>query len=97
MDEIQKRVEILRKEIEKHNYNYYVLNKPSISDFEFDLLLAELQAIEDKYPILKTSNSPTKKWEAILAKVLFKKGIPTLCYRWPTPIPKKKLKLLLLA
>jgi len=76
MDEIQKRVEILRKEIEKHNYNYYVLNKPSISDFEFDLLLAELQAIEDKYPILKTSNSPTQKVGSDISKGFVQKRHP---------------------
>ncbi len=55
------RIEKLRKEIEEHNHNYYVLNSPVISDFEFDLLLNELQTLEKKYPEYVTSDSPTQK------------------------------------
>ncbi|MGQ9847030.1 MAG: NAD-dependent DNA ligase LigA [Bacteroidales bacterium] len=76
IDDIKKRVEILRKEIEKHNYHYYVLNKPLISDFEFDLLLAELQAIENKYPELKTDNSPSQKVGSDISKGFVQKQHP---------------------
>lgn len=76
MDDIKKKVEILRKEIEKHNYHYYILNKPLISDFEFDLLLAELQAIEDKYPDLKTDSSPTQKIGSDIHKGFLQKKHP---------------------
>lgn len=76
MDDIKKRVEILRKEIEKHNYQYYVLNKPTISDFEFDLLLSELQAIEDKYPDFKTPDSPTQKVGSDIIKGFLQKKHP---------------------
>lgn len=54
-------IEKLRKEIEKHNHQYYVLNEPVISDFEFDILLNDLEALEKKFPDLATENSPTKR------------------------------------
>ncbi len=55
------RIEKLRQEIEEHNNNYYVLNKPVISDFEYDLLLNELETLEKKFPALVTDDSPTRK------------------------------------
>jgi DNA ligase (NAD+) len=55
------RTEKLRKEIEEHNHNYYILNKPVISDFEYDLLLNELETLEKKFPELITEDSPTHK------------------------------------
>ncbi len=55
------RAEELRKTIDEHNHRYYVLNQPVISDFEFDLLLNELQTIEKKFPELITSDSPTMR------------------------------------
>jgi DNA ligase (NAD+) len=51
----------LRREINLHNYRYYVLNEPSISDFEFDELLGRLQALEVEYPDLVTPDSPTQR------------------------------------
>lgn len=62
----QKELEIqhikeLREQLEKHNYNYYVKTSPSISDYEFDLLLKELQELEQKYPNLYDSSSPTQR------------------------------------
>jgi len=71
-----KRIQTLKQEIEKHNYNYYVLNKPTISDFEFDLLLAELQALENKFPEFKTNNSPTQKVGSDLTKGFIQKNHP---------------------
>ncbi|NMD03584.1 MAG: NAD-dependent DNA ligase LigA, partial [Bacteroidales bacterium] len=55
------RIEKLRQEIEEHNHNYYVLNNPVISDFEYDLLLNELETLEKKFPELVTDDSPTKR------------------------------------
>ena len=49
----------LRKELSQHNHNYYVLDKPSISDFEFDIKLKQLQALELSYPEMYDSSSPT--------------------------------------
>jgi DNA ligase (NAD+) len=57
--EAKARIEKLRSEIEEHNHRYYVLNQPSISDFEFDILLNELATIEKKFPEFITSSSPT--------------------------------------
>jgi DNA ligase (NAD+) len=51
----------LRREIERHNYLYYVLDAPEISDAEFDRLLRELEALEARHPELRTSDSPTQR------------------------------------
>lgn len=51
----------LQKELRDHNYNYYVLDKPSISDFDFDMKLKQLQILESQYPELQDSNSPTQR------------------------------------
>jgi len=58
---VRKRVEELRKEIIRHEYLYYVLNKPEITDEEFDKLMKELQSWERKYPELITPDSPTQR------------------------------------
>ncbi len=58
---VRKKVEELRKEILRHEYLYYVLNKPEITDEEFDKLMRELQSWEKKYPELITQDSPTQR------------------------------------
>ncbi|MFZ5595419.1 MAG: NAD-dependent DNA ligase LigA [Bacillota bacterium] len=60
-DDVRKRAEELRKEIERHNYNYYVLDSPTITDAAFDSLMRELEAIERAYPDLATADSPTMR------------------------------------
>lgn len=55
------RIESLRKELEKYNYNYYVLSNPLISDFEFDKLMAELMNLEKEYPEFFDPNSPSQR------------------------------------
>jgi len=57
----KKRALELRRTIDEHNHRYYVLNQPVISDFEFDLMLNELQTIEKNFPELVTSDSPTMR------------------------------------
>ncbi|MDD2986768.1 NAD-dependent DNA ligase LigA [Flavobacterium sp.] len=59
--EIQAKIESLRNELNQHNHNYYVLDKPTISDFEFDQLLKELQVLEQKYPAFYDENSPSQR------------------------------------
>lgn len=49
----------LRDELRTHNHNYYVLDKPTISDYEFDIMLKELQALEAAHPEFHDDNSPT--------------------------------------
>jgi DNA ligase (NAD+) len=51
----------LRKQLEHHNYLYYVEARPEISDFEYDRLVKELEALEEKHPDLKTPDSPTQR------------------------------------
>lgn len=57
----KQRIEQLTTQIKAHNYSYYVLAEPSISDFEFDQLLNELTHLEHQFPELALPNSPTKK------------------------------------
>lgn len=57
----QDRIMELRKELHKHNYNYYVLNAPVISDQDFDRLLRELSDLESLHPELADPNSPTQR------------------------------------
>lgn len=59
--EIIKRIEELRELIHQHDYNYYVLNEPTISDREYDLLMQELIELENKYPFLISPDSPTQR------------------------------------
>lgn len=62
MDEqIKSRVERLRSDLNRHNYNYYVLNAPEISDFEFDMMMKELEALEHDNPDLDDPLSPTHR------------------------------------
>lgn len=58
-ENIQQKIEELREELHQHNYNYYILDEPSISDFEFDLKLKELQDLELAYPEFYDANSPS--------------------------------------
>lgn len=59
--EIEKEINELREVIKKHNYYYYVLDEPIISDFEYDHLMKQLIALEQEYPDLITSDSPTQR------------------------------------
>lgn len=59
--EVLERVAILRREIEHHNYRYYILDDPEIPDAEWDRLLQELRQLEEAYPALVTADSPTQR------------------------------------
>lgn len=61
MREIEERLRKLREEIEYHNYRYYVLDDPVISDVEYDRLMQELIDLEEAYPELVTADSPTQR------------------------------------
>jgi DNA ligase (NAD+) len=60
-ESVKQRIEYLRAEIDRHNYNYYVLSAPEISDFEFDKMLKELQELENSHPEFYDSTSPTQR------------------------------------
>lgn len=61
MNTIQQQIEALRNELREHNYNYYVLDSATISDYEFDIKLKELQDLEAKHPEFFDANSPTQR------------------------------------
>ena len=58
---VEQEISTLRKELSEHNYKYYVLDEPSISDFEFDQKLKRLQELENQYPEYFDENSPTQR------------------------------------
>jgi len=60
-DQAEERAEELREEIRYHDRKYYIENDPEISDHEYDILVKELEAIEEKYPELITEDSPTQR------------------------------------
>ncbi len=61
LEEAKRRIEALRREIDYHNYRYYVLARPVISDAEYDALMDELRALEAQFPQLITPDSPTQR------------------------------------
>jgi DNA ligase (NAD+) len=61
MNLVVEKIESLRKVLHEHNYRYYILDQPTISDLEFDQLLEELQQLETQYPEYHDPNSPTQR------------------------------------
>jgi DNA ligase (NAD+) len=61
MSTIEQQIQLLREELNKHNYNYYVLDNASISDYEFDIKLKELERLETENPEYFDANSPTQR------------------------------------
>jgi DNA ligase (NAD+) len=66
--EIQIQIQKLRDELNQHNHNYYVLDQPTISDFEFDLKLKQLQELEIQHPEFFDENSPTQRVGGAITK-----------------------------
>ncbi len=71
-------MDALVKELNQHNYNYYVLAQPTISDFEFDKKLEELMELEKAYPAYQNPDSPTQKVGGEITK-----EFKTVKHRWP--------------
>lgn len=61
MTEVRRRIEAVREEIRRHDYAYYVLDRPEISDEEYDRLFDELRRLEQAHPELVTPDSPTQR------------------------------------
>ena len=61
LDKVKERAEQLRAQINYHNYRYHVLDSPEISDAKYDELMRELKQLEEQYPQLLTSDSPTQR------------------------------------
>jgi DNA ligase (NAD+) len=77
-EEAKKRIQTLTAELKQHNYNYYVLAMPTISDFEFDKKLEELVALETQFPELIDPDSPTQNVGGFITK-----EFKTVRHRWP--------------
>ena len=77
-EEVLNRMRELAEQIEEHNYRYYVLDKPVISDYEFDKLLEELQKLEKQYPDLVLPDSPTQRVGGTITKIF-----PTVKHKYP--------------
>jgi len=66
--DIQNTIQDLRDELNQHNHNYYVLDTPTISDFEFDQKLKQLQDLENQHPEFYDDNSPTQRVGGTITK-----------------------------
>lgn len=66
--DIQNTIQNLREELNQHNHNYYVLDQPTISDYEFDLKLAQLQDLENQHPEFFDESSPTQRVGGAITK-----------------------------
>jgi len=62
--QIKNKIELIKEKLRKHDYLYYVLSQPKISDKEYDDLMRELKLLEDKYPQLRTDDSPSQRLSA---------------------------------
>lgn len=74
----QERILELRRQLHEHNHNYYVLSSPTISDFEFDALLRELQALEEAHPDMFDPTSPTQRVGSDISK-----GFKQVAHKYP--------------
>ena len=68
MNNIEKKIIKLKDDLNHHNYRYYVLNDPIISDFQYDEMFRNLESLEKKYPKFKTLDSPTQRVGAPILK-----------------------------
>lgn len=66
--QVEERIQYLKDEINKSNYKYYVEENPYLSDFDYDKMFAELKELEEKYPELKTPDSPTQRVGSVSEK-----------------------------
>ena len=74
----KERILELRRLLHEHNYNYYVLSSPTISDYEFDTLLRELQELEEQYPEMFDPSSPTQRVGSDITK-----GFVQVAHKYP--------------
>ena len=65
---VVERINFLKDEINKHNYLYYVEDNPSIDDYTYDMMFAELKKLEEEHPLLKTPDSPTQRVGSVSEK-----------------------------
>ena len=68
MNGIENKIKSLREELEQHNYRYYVLSMPTISDKQYDEMMKELQFLEEQHPAFFDPHSPTQRVGSDLSK-----------------------------
>ena len=90
MDE-KARILQLRKELHQHNYNYYILNAPTVTDQEFDMLMHELMDLERKHPEMADANSPSVRVGSDLSQD-FVQSTRRPCCRSATPTHEQTLR-----
>jgi len=78
MASIAEKIESLRNVLHEHNHRYYILDRPTVTDYEFDLLLKELQVLEQDYPEYNDPNSPTQRVGGGVTK-----SFETIAHRFP--------------
>lgn len=76
--DVQARMSFLERELHRHNYLYYVASAPEISDYDFDMLLRELEELERANPMFASPNSPTKRVGGDITK-----KFPTVVHQFP--------------
>lgn len=76
--DIKDQIDALVQELKQHNYNYYVLAMPSISDYDFDQKLKQLEVLEKQYPAFLNPDSPTQKVGGEITK-----NFTTVTHKWP--------------
>ncbi|CAI9429189.1 NAD-dependent DNA ligase LigA [Candidatus Ornithobacterium hominis] len=74
---IEQKIKALSQELDEHNYKYYVLDQPEISDFEFDMKLKALQELENEYPKFADPHSPTQRVGGAITK-----NFPTVVHQY---------------
>lgn len=77
-DEAKQKINQLREELEKHNYSYYVLSNPEITDYQYDMMMEELIGLENSFPEFKDKNSPSQRVGGDITK-----EFPTVKHRYP--------------
>ena len=78
--DVKKRMTELVNLLNQYNYEYYILDAPTVSDIEYDSLLRELEQLEKEYPNEVLDNSPTRRVEIIYEWTLKKSIIALQCY-----------------
>ena len=88
MTDIEAKIKQLRDELNRHNYNYYVLNQPTIGDMEFDFKMHELEDLEKAHPEFADPLSPTQR----VGRGSSKCFTNAPCRASATPIPLRRCK-----
>ena len=87
---VKDKIKALREALEQHNYNYYVLSAPTISDREFDEMMKELQILEEAHPEYADPHSPTQRVGSDLSK-----EFEQVVHKYPMKIYRRYSSLLL--